>query len=102
MKIAFQNLETGDKFNEWHLTKSQERFFSSPKRVILFSGGYGCGKSLILTLKAIDLALKYPKNFILMGRKTYVELRDSLLKEFFIVCPEQLIESYSKSELKVT
>jgi len=101
MKIAFQDLRTGEELNSWDLTASQERFMSSPKRVILFSGGYGCGKSLVLLLKALDLALRYPKNFILMGRKTYVELRDSLIKEFFSICPESLIKNYYKSELKV-
>lgn len=62
---------------------------------------HNCGKSLMLILKAIDLALRYPNNFILMGRKTYVELRDTLVKEFFVICPEYLIKNYYKAEMKV-
>ena len=62
---------------------------------------HNCGKSLMLTLKAIDLSLRYPKNYILMGRKTYPELRDTLIKEFFSVCPVELIQDYWKAEGRV-
>jgi len=101
MQIQFKNLDNGEVLNEWTLNPSQERFFTSEKKYVLFSGGYGAGKSLMLTLKAIDLALRYPKNYILMGRKTYPELRDSLMKEFFTVCPEFLIKDFFKAETKV-
>ncbi len=102
MNIQFQDLKTHELIGKvWNLNPSQIRFWDSPKKVVLFSGGFGCGKSVMLILKAIELALKYPNNFILMGRKTYVELRDSLLKEFFIICPPELIENYQKSELKI-
>lgn len=101
MKVSFQNLETGDVLNEWTLNASQERFWNSPKKVVLFSGGFGCGKSLMLVLKAIDLCLRYPGNFVLMGRKTYIELRDSLIKEFFVTCPDHLIKQYYKAEMRV-
>ena len=55
----------------------------------------------MLVLKAIDLALRYPNNFILMGRQTYIQLRDSLLKEFLVTCPPGLIEQYYKAEMKI-
>lgn len=101
MKISFQNLDTDEIISEWSLNPKQEIFWKSEKKVILISGGFGAGKSLMLVLKAIDMALRYPKNFILMGRQTYVQLRDSLLKEFLVTCPEHLIESYNKSEMKI-
>lgn len=101
MKIKFQNLETNEILAEWELNRSQERFMNSKKKFVLFSGGYGCGKSLMLTLKAIDYALRYPNNYILMGRRTYPELRDTLLKEFFNICPDALIKDYFKAEGKV-
>lgn len=101
MEIVLKNLETGEEINKWSLTPSQERFFESEKKYVLFSGGYGCGKSLILTLKAIQMALVYPKNYILMGRKTYPELRDTLLKEFFNICPDEYIKDYLKAEGRV-
>ena len=106
MKYKFGVLDkdgrpTGEILQEWTFNPSQERFWKTQKKFVLFSGGYGCGKSLMLTLKAIDLALRYPDNYILMGRRTYVELRDSLQKEFFSTCPDQLIKDYYKAEGRV-
>ena len=101
MKISFSDLESNTKVREWELNPSQKRFWDSKAKYVLFSGGFGCGKSLMLTLKAIELAVKYPNNYILMGRRTYQELRDSILKEFFLLCPENLIREYRKAELKV-
>ena len=102
MKISFQNLDTNDLYSEWELTASQEKFWTTDKQVVLFSGGFGCGKSLMLILKAIDLSLRYPGNFILMGRKTYIELRDSLVKEFLTLAPPGIIDEYFKAEMRVT
>lgn len=102
MKVSFTDFKTNDILSEWNLNPSQEKFWKSDKKFVLFSGGFGCGKSLMLILKAIQLSLKYPNNFILMGRKTYQELRDSLWKEFQSICPDQLIKSINKAEMKVT
>ena len=101
MIIKFQNQETQEILGQWELNPSQRRFWESEKKFVLFSGGYGCGKSLMLTLKAIDQALRYPDNYLLMGRKTYPELRDTLLKEFFTICPDGLIKDYLKAEGRV-
>ncbi len=101
MKIEWQNTDTGEILGSWELNPSQEKFWKSKKKFVLFSGGYGCGKSLMLTLKAIQHALDYPNNYILMGRKTYPELRDTLLKEFFTICPDSLIKDYLKAEGRV-
>lgn len=101
MKVKFQNLETQEILGEWELNPSQQRFWDSKKKFVLFSGGYGAGKSIMLTLKAVDYALRYSNNYILMGRRTYPELRDTLLKEFFNICPDALIKDYLKAEGKV-
>lgn len=100
-KVKFYDKDTGEEISSWGLNPSQLRFWTSKKKYILFSGGYGCGKSLMLTLKAVDMALKYPKNYILMGRRTYPELRDTLLKEFFNYVPDSLIKDYQKAEGRV-
>ena len=100
-KVKFYNKDTGEELSSWELNPSQLKFWTSKKKYILFSGGYGCGKSLMLTLKAVDMAMKYPKNYILMGRRTYPELRDTLLKEFFNYVPDSLIKDYQKAEGRV-
>jgi len=101
MKITFKDFENQAILNQWELTASQEKFWKSDKRVVLFSGGYGCGKSLMLVLKAIEMAIKHPGNFILMGRQTYVEIKDSLWKEFLNICPDHLVASVSKAEMRI-
>src|SRR3990167_4546863 len=101
MKVGFENHDTGEVMGEWELNPSHEKFWNSKKKFVLFSGGYGCGKSLMLALKAIDLSLRYENNYILMGRKTYPELRDSTIKEFFNICPDALIKDYLKAEGRV-
>ena len=101
MRFKFQDQITGEIINEWEFNPSQAKFWDSEKKYVLFSGGFGCGKSLMLTLKAIDLALRYKNNYILMGRRTYPELRDTLLKEFFTICPDAFIKDYLKAEGRV-
>src|SRR3990167_3904989 len=41
MKIAFSSVN-GETLKEWELNPSQERFWKSDKKFVLFSGGYGC------------------------------------------------------------
>ena len=48
MEIQFRNEDTKEIINRWELNPSQERFFKSEKKFVLFSGGYGAGKSLML------------------------------------------------------
>lgn len=99
--VVFNDQTTGDELRAWTLNPSQDRFWTSQKKVVMFSGGFGCGKSLMLILKAVSYCLSFPGNFVLMGRKTYPELRDSLIKEFLVTCPQELYD-YKKSELKAT
>lgn len=101
MKIEWQNTDTGEVLGSWELNPSQEKFWNSKKKYVLFSGGVGCGKSLMLILKAAQLSLDYPKNYILIGRRTYPELRDSVMKEFFLTIPDSLIADYAKAEGRV-
>jgi len=99
--FSFQDVQTKEIIKQWNFNPSQEKFWKSKAKFLLFSGGRGCGKTTMLVLKAINLSLKYPRNYVLMGRKTYRELQDTLLKEFFDVCPEYFIQDYAKSEGRV-
>lgn len=101
MKIEWKNNENGEVLGHWELNPSQERFWNSEKKYVLFSGGVGAGKSLMLILKAVQMSLKHPKNYILVGRRTYPELRDSVMKEFFNIIPDALIKDYAKAEGRV-
>lgn len=83
------------------LNAPQLRFMNSDKKYVLYSGGYGSGKSLALILKAWELCEDNPGNYILMGRKTYIELRDALMKDFFNTVPAERIYEFKKSENRV-
>ncbi|MEK9207098.1 MAG: phage terminase large subunit [Patescibacteria group bacterium] len=101
-KFKFRNHDTGEILKEFDLSLKQHRFIKDEEhRYSLYSGGFGAGKTLALELKILYLALKYPKNTILVGRQHYQDLRDTVQKEFFELCPEQYISTYVKSERKV-
>jgi len=100
-KLKFRNLETGEILKEFDLSIKQHRFVKDEAhRYALYSGGFGAGKTLALELKILYLALKYPKNAILVGRQHYQDLRDTVQKEFFDLCPEEYISNFVKSERK--
>ena len=100
-KFKFRNHDTGEILKEFDLSLKQHQFVKDEHRYALYSGGFGAGKTLALELKILYLALKYPKNTILVGRQHYQDLRDTVQKEFFELCPEQYIENFVKSERKV-
>lgn len=99
-KLKFRNFETNEILKEFDLSLKQHKFVKDEHRYALYSGGFGAGKTLALELKILYLALKYPKNTILVGRQHYQDLRDTVQKEFFELCPEQYIANYVKSERK--
>ena len=99
-KFKFRNKDTGEILKEFDLSLKQHQFIKSDKRYALYSGGFGAGKTLALELKIIYLALKYPNNTILVGRQHYQDLRDTVQKEFFEICPEEYIANFVKSERK--
>src|SRR3990167_922882 len=100
-KLKFRNLDTGEILKEFDLSLKQHQFVKDEgHRYALYSGGFGAGKTLALELKILYLALKYPKNTILVGRQHYQDLRDTVQKEFFELCPEEYIANFIKSERK--
>ena len=97
MIIDFQDLDTGESIYRRELLPSQEKFWNAKERYVLFSGGYGCGKSMILIMKTIYEAMRQDNHYILMGRRTYAEIHDVLLKDFFEICHPSWIKSLRKS-----
>lgn len=87
---------------KWKLNEKQLKFIQSKKRYVAYVGGRGCGKSLALVLKLIQLMLEYPKNYGLLGRYNYSDLRDTTVKDFFDVCPPSYVQSYNKQEKQVS
>lgn len=97
MKIKFKDLNTGDAVFERELLPSQEKFWRSDSRFILFSGGLGCGKSMIMIMRAIYECMRQDNNYFLLGRATYGEIHDVLIKDFFEICHPSWIKEYRKS-----
>ena len=102
-QISFKDLNTGEIAYQRDLLPSQEEFWNAQERYILFSGGYGCGKSMILIMRCIYDAMRQPNNYILMGRKTYAEIKDVLIKDFREIChPSWIVKASWSQEPKVT
>lgn len=97
INLEFKDLKTGEIAYARDLLPSQELFWDAPERYVLFSGGLGCGKSMILILKSIYECMSQPNNYFLMGRTSYQEIQDVLLKEFFEICHPSWIKSYVRS-----
>ena len=95
--IQFVDQKTGKAVFERTFNPSQLTFWNSSKQFVVLNGGYGSGKTEPLILKTISDAMQYPDNYILMGRKTYQEIYDVLIKDFMDICPPQFIKSYRKS-----
>jgi hypothetical protein len=66
--------------------------------IIGFGGAFGGGKTRALIELAIDLALQYPGNKILVGRKDFKDLKDTVIPLFFEVCDPLLISKKNDNE----
>lgn len=97
MKIKFKDIGTGDEVLNIELLPSQEVFWKATERYVLFSGGLGCGKSMTMLLKVIYDAMSQDNNYILVGRATYQEIHDVMVKEFFELCHDSWIKEYRKT-----
>lgn len=66
-----------------------------------FVGGLGSGKSWSGAVKTVLYALQHPGCLILICAPTYRQLRDSTLREFMKVLPNELIENFNRSEYEM-
>jgi hypothetical protein len=101
MKIKYQNEKTGELIKEFNLLPGQEIFLKSKSKYLLYSGGFGCGKTLALCLKVLQHCT-LPNNYGLLGRLTYNELQDSVQKTFFEICPASFIRNFNKAQSRIT
>lgn len=70
----------------------QEEFVFNTAPFSCYSGGYGSGKTYAGCIRGLVLS-QYPGNVGLIGRMTYVELRDTTRKTFFDICPPEYYDS---------
>ena len=81
------------------INQTQDAFVQSKADRVLYSGAFGAGKSVALCAKALKLSLDYPKNYGAIFRKVRATLKETTLKTWTdLVCPQELIADYNKSE----
>lgn len=66
-----------------------------------FVGGLGSGKSWSGAMKTILFAIANPGCLMLVCAPTYRQMRDSTMREFFKLLPNELIENFNKSEYEL-
>lgn len=90
------------KLSDYYVPLSHQRtFHESSAKYKCYMGGVGSGKTTALVWEVLLLSLEYPRNYGLVGRYTYPELRDTTMYEFFQICPDKFIKNYSKTENKL-
>ncbi len=80
-------------------TEKQRLFHSCPADEVLYGGAAGGGKSVALVMDALDYALRYSGSTIVLFRRTYPELEESLILNALKFYPRQI---YSYNESKKT
>lgn len=66
--------------------------------LIGYGGALGGGKTRTIVELGIDLALEFPGNRILIGRKDFADLRTTTMEEFYRACPRELLVKRNDSE----
>lgn len=97
MKLKFQDLQSGEIAFEREFLPTQEAFWKDQSRYILYSGGVGSGKSFIMLTRVIFECMSQTGSYFLVGRTTYQEIHDVLIKEFMEICHPSWISEYRKT-----
>jgi len=85
-EIKLDEIELNGK--KYKFSATQREFISNFKdRFCLYSGGYGCGKSLALYIKLILTCKCFPDNSIVLGRKTLQDIERAILPDLFDLMP---------------
>lgn len=82
--------------NEFKLIKdsAQLHFLNSRNQVQLMGGGFGNGKTALLVVKVLGIAIDYPGSRGVFARSTKPKLEDTVKPEFFKWCPPEWIAKY--------
>jgi hypothetical protein len=75
-----------------------EAFHNSRKKIRLYGGGFGNGKTTAAVAEALKLIRDYPGSTGLMARATYPKLNSTLRREFFKWCPPSWIKGGNKND----
>jgi len=81
-------------------TKKQEEWFNLTNRNQCFSGGFNNGKSYIGCLKSFILLATFPKYRMVIARQVAKDLRETTMKTFFKICPQEFVQSQNNQEGK--
>jgi len=68
-----------ESFGDFKLTKNQIAFVNDKTPELLISGGYRSGKTVALVVKMYLLSVFFPKNQILVGRKSLTDIKLTLI-----------------------
>ena len=79
-------------FNGKVFNSKQKEFFNSKERYCLFCGGFASGKTYAFLVKLYFMAMWFPNNRILLGRKTRQDIERATLPDIFDVFPEGTYE----------
>jgi len=69
-------------------TAKQTAFHACPADEVLYGGAAGGGKSVALVMDALAYALKHPRSRIILFRRTYPELEETLIQKTMEFYPE--------------
>lgn len=79
---------SGPKLLEWASTTQQSAFEWGPSPLLL-SGGFGSGKTICATRKALFLSDMFPGNRGLIARSVHDKLKKTTMKTFYKDCPPE-------------
>ena len=96
-EASLQSLSTLEIPIDYLPLSKQSLFHLSPTKYRLYIGAWRGGKTYAGCQEALKLSL-IPGNCGLIGRRDFTDLRDTTLKTFLEICPEDLIRSYNKTE----
>lgn len=80
------------------INEFQRNIVFETKRNICGSGGYGNGKTYAGCLKGLILLSTFPKYRIAIVRREYKVLRQTTMKTFFKICPQDFVDRHSEND----